>query len=252
MNSNNSSRSPKKYQKLTWSELKHREDYFEHRLDKYTHNYYLFNPYSGETILDTSVQVNRSQSSWQKPDAYPNDVTKGTVLYPEFYGSRREGCRQFTGYDNNEEKAAIHITSVFRGMLTRLRLRNYYRENFHKVFDIDSGFYYFVHIETGTTTWNKPLLANPSDISTQKDPEFQEINHDDAYKQYSKGPMITKKGLGKKQTGKFKAMIIPKKAEEPAPEPEIIDFEDVPYRVCIVWLDSKVIIHKNIDIYFII
>lgn len=246
INSNNSSppkknsHSPKKYKKLTWSELKHREDYFEHRLDKYSHNYYLFNPYSGETILDTSIQINRSQSSWKKPDAYPNEVTKGTILYPEFYGSRREGCRQFFGYDNNEEKAAIHITSVCRGMISRLRLRKYYRENFHKVFDIDSGFYYFVNIETGATTWNKPILANPSDISPKTDPEFQDIDHDQ-YNQYSKGPMITKKGLGKKHIGKFQAMIIPKKVEEPPPEPEIIDFEDVPYRVCIVWLDSKVI-----------
>lgn len=83
-----------------------------------------------------------------------------------------------------QESAAYHITAVAKGFLARLLLRKYYKQKYRKVFDQNSGYYYFQdkYSENNETSWYKPRLAFPNDIEVF---EF----YDDDPKDFMKGKM---------------------------------------------------------------
>lgn len=103
-----------------------------------------FNPYTGETILETNMEfLDRKWSYWALPDKYPKHEARNIQLLPEFYLSRRWGRRKFQGYVD-VEAAAAHIVTVARGFLARLHLKQYYRARYYKVLDKNSSYFYFI------------------------------------------------------------------------------------------------------------
>lgn len=84
----------------------------------------------------------------------------------------------------SKDSAAIHITAVARGCLTRLHIRQYYKQRYRKIFDVSSGYYYFEdkYSENSESSWYKPRLAFPNDI------EVYEFSEDDP-KDFMKGKM---------------------------------------------------------------
>jgi hypothetical protein len=200
---------PKQRKKnLPYSERKRQYNTFEYHWDGNKGSYYLFNPYTGETIVSSQDEIlNRNISLWGKPERYPSKETQTTELLPEFYLSRRWGRRKFNGW-NSFEDATIHITAVARGFLARLHLRKYFAYRYVKKFDQSSGYYYFVdnfndNPETNTM-WYKPTLAFPDDIK-----EFVEINPDDylqgkkfSKQDYTQGPFLKVAGPSKYDVGR--------------------------------------------------
>lgn len=200
---------PKQRKKrLPYSEIKRQHNTFEYRWDGTKGAYYMFNPYTGETIISSQDEIlNRNLSLWGKIERYPSKEAQTTELLPEFYLSRRWGRRRFSGWRNIEE-AAIHMTAVARGFLARLHLRKYFEYRYIKRFDTSTGYYYFLdNFNDDTTTnssWYKPTLAFPDDVK-----EFIEINPDDYLKgkkfskqDYMKGPFLTVNGLSKYDVGR--------------------------------------------------
>ena len=167
-------------------------------------SYYLFNPWTGETILTNSTSLSlpimdRTKSMWAKPDKFPS-INAKTVqvrkfimrdtcihrsrvmaypifqLYPEYFASRRWGRRKFLGWGDDYNAAATHITTVLRGYIARQSLRRYFRDRYHTMVCKFSGYYYFVDTwyPERETSWYKPLLAFPGDII----PAAQAIEYD--------------------------------------------------------------------------
>ena len=126
---------PPKYcpPRITHDQRMKRYDYFEYRYNRNDRAYYLFNPYTGETIFGTDTNyMDRRKSMWATPDKEVSDSTVFTVLYPEYYTSKRWGKRPFHGWTTNclcmsfEEqlnRAAVHIGAVYRGFVARQSLR---------------------------------------------------------------------------------------------------------------------------------
>lgn len=183
-------------------------DYFEYRVQDHSQDitltdeplntsFYLYNPYTGETILTTDYEkIDRSQSLWA-PSELPleddefNDKSQDTdpdimystlrtsivsatgdvqsiILVSQNYLSKKNQVfKAVTKYSIQDiEIAASKITCVIRGYLTKISLRRYFRSRFHRVLDNDSGYYYFqdnLHL-TKEASWFKPRLAYPDDI----------------------------------------------------------------------------------------
>lgn len=176
----------------SFKELQRRFNYFEHRWNDIQHAYMLVNPWTGETIIDTSRQLDRHASLWRQPDLKPQqNFSTSSELYKVFYASRNLGCRKFQPYEKDAERAARHITTVARGFLARLRLQKLFTSRFHKIFDKESCYFYFIDSYTQITQWTKPRLAHPFDIRLAPDLEKPiPIG-------YTLGPARVKVGLGK-------------------------------------------------------
>lgn len=192
--------------KILYSEFKRRLDCFEYRWDKVRGSYYLFNPWTGETIFSTNLELlNRSFSMWATPEKIPSLHAQTIQLFPETYASRRWGRRRFNGW-TSEASAATHICAVARGFLARTALRRYYRARYHLTVDQFSGYYFYVdsYYPEADSTWYKPRLVFPGDIR-----ELKTEDPDDYLKgqRYSKldfrfGPMIKVTGLSKYDAGR--------------------------------------------------
>lgn len=232
--------------KTPYSEIKRRYDCFEYRWDAAAGNYYLYNPWTGETIFSTNLDViNRQQSMWAPIEKYPSEMAETLQLYPEFYCSRRWGRRSFKGWLSIDE-AAIHMTAVARGFLARLYLRRYYQQRYYKVIDQFSGYYYYVDTFNPEldTVWVKPRLAFPDDIRIQvkEDPDDYLQGKKYSKQDFKLGPMITVKGLNKLDTGRaeLQAFLIPNEYRKIALRRySDIDLEQCSLNDMIIWMDSE-------------
>jgi hypothetical protein len=187
--------------KLVYSERIRRYNCFEYRWDGKSGAYYLFNPYSGETICSTNY-IDRTISLWGRPDLHPSEIAETINVLPEFYLSRRWGRRRFNGWKTIVD-AAVHITSVARGYLARVNLRRYFTHRYYKKFDSYAGYFYFVDRfnedpETNCV-WHKPTLAFPDDIREYVAPDPHDYLQGFRFSKQShmRGPLITVAGLSK-------------------------------------------------------
>lgn len=187
--------------KTPYSEIQRRADCFEYRWDKHNGSYYLFNPWTGETVFSTNLyNLNRKYSMWAKPDKYPSKAAQNIQLFPEFYASKRWGRRRFSGW-NSFEEAAVHMTAVARGFLARLHLRQYYRSRYYTMTDNYSGYYYFVDTfnPTADTSYYKPCLAFANDILPYVAEDADDYMQGDRYSKldFKTGPLIKVSSLSK-------------------------------------------------------
>lgn len=190
------------------------ENHFEYRWDTSLGHYYLFNPYTGETILgEDHNNINRSQSMWHKPDKFASKEAYSIQLWPQGYASRRWGVRRyefemdqagertFAGY----ERAATVIKAVYRGYVARQAMSEYYRGRYFTAECKFSKYLYFVdtfHMDSHgyDTVWHKPLCAKPSDIRdhVSVDPDDHMADGDKyGYRGFEKGPYLKQESLGK-------------------------------------------------------
>jgi hypothetical protein len=181
---------------------------FEYRWNGTEGHYYLFNPFTGETILGANYEnINRHDSMWAKPDKVPSKEAYTIQLYHENYKSRTWGVRPMpTNLKDNHNQSATICQSIYRGHLARKDLRHYYSERYYIKICPFSGYYYFVDNYKTTrdgsavVTWHKPLLAIAGDI---KEPiPFDPDDHmADGYKYsmrpFDKGPYLSQEHLGK-------------------------------------------------------
>ena len=86
-----------------------RVDTFENRFSSETGQFFLFNPWSGETIFDMN-NADRVNSAWKEPDTNVEKRTGFSLdsmqqLYPVYYASRTRGMRKFSGYSEGPERS---------------------------------------------------------------------------------------------------------------------------------------------------
>ena len=233
---------PRPTKDLKYSQLRFCDDYFENRFNKDTGKYYYFNPYTGETILDAeSGYLDRSKSFWAQPDAFPSEKAKATTMYPVWYACRNGGPyrkRKGPYVYNNIEEAALRITTTAIGWLTRQNIRRIINQRYYKFIDISSKYFYFVDNKTKSTSWYKPRLAFPTDILKKEDMR----DAGDNFRNYSKGPVIARVGLGKTKLSPYRKPITLRDDDDvpPPPEPELIDLEVPDHRLVSTWFDSSI------------
>jgi len=231
---------PRPTKHYNWSQLRHCDDYFENRFNPDTGKYYYFNPYTGETILDNENSfLDRSKSFWAPPDAFPSDKAKSTIMYPMWYACRNGGpFRKRKGpflYKSIDE-AAIRITTTAIGWLVRQNLRRIINTRFYKFLDINSKYFYFVDNNTKATSWYKPRLAYPTDVLKKEDMR----DAGDNFRNYSKGPLIARVGLGKTKLSPYRRPLrVGDDDVPPPPEPEMIDVDVPEFRLVSCWFDSN-------------
>jgi len=142
---------------------------FRQQYDPGTKSHFYFNPYTGETLLNCHEIINRDQALWALPldlRDVPED-TEVIRLYPVLYRSRSQVSKRsfLPKIGGNEVQASVLINSSVRGYLAKRRILKIIQTRFKKIFDSSSGYYYFYDSETGSTSWYKPKLANPSDFN---------------------------------------------------------------------------------------
>eukprot|EP00601_Ochromonadales_sp_CCMP2298_P012767 CAMPEP_0173268220 /NCGR_PEP_ID=MMETSP1142-20121109/30201_1 /TAXON_ID=483371 /ORGANISM="non described non described, Strain CCMP2298" /LENGTH=559 /DNA_ID=CAMNT_0014204429 /DNA_START=186 /DNA_END=1862 /DNA_ORIENTATION=- len=234
---------PKRGPKRTpYSEIKRRYDSFEYRWSKESKSYYMFNPWTGETIFDTNLEMlDRRMSMWAEPDSIPSMKAQNAVLYPEFYASRRWGRRRFPGWDSD-----VHIASVARGFLARMWMRRYYRARFHTKSDKFSGYYYFVDSLNPDldTTWFKPRLAFPGDVLLLKEEDALDYMKGEKYSRqdFKLGPLFKVSGLNR--ADKVRSELTAFYVENPWKTQAIrsyeeIDLENTPIGAVVSWMDGE-------------
>ena len=110
----------------------HEQNCFEYRWNKDEGHYYLFNPYTGETVLGQNYDnIKRGESMWAKPDKYPSKEAYTIQLHQDSYQSRLWGSRNYDKTKWTKDIAAIIIQSVRRGHLARVHLRYYFEERYY-------------------------------------------------------------------------------------------------------------------------
>ena len=199
---------PRKHaQKEKYSEYLRKLDLFEQRYEPTAAYFYLFNPYTGETLNQTGEFYDRSLSTWAPPEPV-SKVVDLIELFPIFYASRTRGRRKIVDIED-EDDAATRISAVVRGWLARHSLQAYYRSRYKKVLDSSTGYYYFHDTWDPSVgpSWYKPVLAFPTDIPVY-DPtdndiqEFMKGGDKYTYREFTKGPYLRLAGIGKLQTAR--------------------------------------------------
>ena len=105
---------PKNLKVVGYADLLRKYDYFEYRWNTDTQAYYLFNPYTGETIIQPSFeQLDRTVSTWAPSESHVSREAHTVALFAESYKSRRWGRRRFEGFTSKND-AATHIAAVIR------------------------------------------------------------------------------------------------------------------------------------------
>jgi hypothetical protein len=231
-------------------------DCFEYRWNGGSEDYYLFNPWTGETIFNTKI-LDRSISLWVEPEKYPSDNAVNTFIYPEYYASRRWGRRKFLGF-NSFDDAATHICSVARGFLARQRLRLLFRSRFYTSIDKFSGYYYFVDSKYPEVepTWYKPRLAFPDDIKPFVGFDPDDYMNGDKFSNHdhTRGPFLKVAGLSKinKIKPKHNVFFIENKIRENALKKyEDIDIDNISFNSVLPWMDSLKVVDLKINEYHI-
>ena len=227
---------------------------FEHRWDSSRQYYYFFNPYTGETIIQQEgVLIDRNFSYWC-PSEKICPTALITILLPQFYASRQWGRRKFYGFPD-EDSAATCINSVVRGWFARQNLRRYYRENYIRVFDKYSGYYYFHYLrEEREPAWFKPRLAFPDDILVPAviDPEDYMHGEKLTYQGFTHGPYLRLVTAGKKNVNfaNMPNFISKNEWRDTAVRyPSEIDLETCPLGSVIAWLDGLKAINYHMSDY---
>jgi hypothetical protein len=196
--------------KLSYREQLKRYDLFEQRWNSEYQYFYMFNPYTGETLCDIGDgYYDRSKSTWAPPQK-PSKYTDLIEVFPARYASRSWGKRRFVPYEDYKA-AALHITAVARGYLARKALRAYFRMRYLRVLDKNSGYFYFADNFnlSSDTVWYKPRLAFPDDIKIfdpyENDKEDFMKGEKYTHKSFMKGPYIKKARLGGGQSQAIRA-----------------------------------------------
>jgi hypothetical protein len=235
----------KRAKKTSYAEIQRRANIFEYHWDANANSFYLFNPYTGETILSSNVaQVDRSKSMWAPIEKYPNDKVQTITMLPEWYLSKRWGRRKFLGWESREA-AAAHIVTVARGFLARLQMKQYFRDRYSKILDSHSGYYYFVDRlnPDGETSWYKPRLAFPEDIQIPEipDPDDYLQGYRFSKSNYEVGPLIKVSGLNKYDTGRSEltAFLIPNPLRDIAFHVyENVNLNEINMNDVMAWMDD--------------
>ncbi len=238
----------------SYTELLQRNDTFEYRWNETTQSYYLFNPYTGETIFQTDI-LDRSQSMWAPPDKIVSQVAHTVQIYPEYYISRSWGRRRFNGW-NNETDAATHICAVARGFLARRAISDYFHERYYTLLCPFSGYKYFHDNEnpSAETSWHKPKLAFPTDIQpcTHNDPEDYMKGEKYSNISINQGPIVARDGIGKSKIKRVttEAMIkLNPWRDQAVSKPGEIDLDATPLDTIIAWMDGDKAMSLKIDEY---
>lgn len=253
---------PKKgHTRVPHSELMKQLDIFEYRWNETTKSYYLFNPYTGETVMQSEGEVmNRTVSLWALPDSVRSTISTTINLYPEKYQSRHWGCRPFKGWDGDKEAAAIHMTAVARGFIARKTLSRYFENRYFTSKDDNTGYLFFTdtHFPDKETSWYKPLLAMPWDIKFQivPDPEdYVPDNNKYSDRGFTLGPFLKKTGLGKGQKGRADVtafQILNPWRDQAISKLEQIDLDKTPISSLIAWMEGSDAISVCMDEYLTI
>lgn len=249
---------------VKYSELMRRIDCFEYRWSVENQSYYLFNPYTGETLMQSGNEpINRALSMWAIPDKRVSVQAAFVQLFSEGYKSRTWGFRKFKPYNGDKERAAFHITTVARGCIARRALQKYYSERYYTVFDSTSGYLYFTDScnpdEPEGKSWYKPLLATPWDIKQyiQLDREdYIPINNKYTDRGFVLGPYFKKSGLAKRdlERSKCEAFKVDNERRDVAiKELYDIDIEkpDI-FQSVVIWLEGTAVIDVFVDEYLLI
>ena len=223
-------------------------NHFEYRFDQQRGAFYMFNPYSGECILEVGGEgggvLDRSHSHWKVPDPFPENrppETSKQDLYPVFFTSRLVKSRTFRSWNGDRQGAALVLTAAARGLIARARMQEYLAQRFQKILDKNTQCFYFADSSGQlATSWTKPRLAGSFLI---KEPPL-DLRNDVKTVQasYCDGP-IFKRRAGKGNFERYKPFSPSKNSQERAlteREPEMPDLEDMPYRVLQLWLDDNV------------
>lgn len=242
--------------KTPYSEIKRRYDYFEYRWDTSNGAYYLFNPWTGETIFSTNLQVlNRQKSMWAKAEKYPTNSARFIQLHPEFYMSKQWGRRKFAPFVSSD-RAAIVIQALARGFLVRLRLRYYYRSRFYTMVDPFSGYLYFVDRENfdAETRWYKPRLAFADDILplAVEDPDDYMKGQRFSKQDFKVGPLIKVAGLSKVEQDRADIEVFLVKNELrtiACRRYSDIDLEQFNFYDLVLWMDGAKLTSINLNEY---
>lgn len=229
--------------KPNFADIRRKWNIFEYRWSDETDSYYMFNPWTGETIFDTNLELlDRTKSMWAPPEKYPSENAVTVSIYPEFYASRRWGRRRFTGWES-EYAAATMIAALVRGYLARLLLRRIFKERFILEFDANSGYYYFIDTENRhlDTSWYKPLLAFPNDIELipVEDPEDYMRGNKFSKQDTTVGPFLKIAGPNKHMTTRAEqsAFLVRNEWRDTALSSyEEIDVDKVPIGSVIPWM----------------
>lgn len=215
-------------------------DYFEHRFNSQNGTYYMFNPHTGEVILDAADGVDRHKSHWMPPDPFPDLAPAGVsshTIYPCYFASRQQS-RPFNSSCLDKQIAAVMLTALARGGITRSKMRQYHSERYQKVLDKHSGFFYILDRLTGQTSWTKPRLCDAWVIKEQS-PDLRFDSHT-AEASYCDGPVHRSK-LGKKNFGRYKPPVADNDdLIATQREPPMLDLEGTPFRVLALWIESNV------------
>lgn len=242
--------------KVSYSEYKRRLDCFEYRWDKTRGSYYLYNPWTGETIFSTNLELlNRQYSMWSPPEKYPSKSAQNITLFPEGYASKRWGRRKFSGIIS-PETAASHIAAVARGFLARIALRRYFGERYYLRLDPYSGYYYFfdTYNPEADTSWYKPRLAFFDDIRVYNPPDPDDYLQGDRYSKldFRTGPLIKVVGLNKFDAGRSDvgAFIIANPDRQAAIKSyEEVDLENIALDADVIFFDGYRPTHIHINEY---
>ena len=222
---------------------------FEYRWNKQEGHYYLFNPYTGETILgDNYENINRNDSMWAKPDKPISRQAYTIQLYHEPFKARTWGIRPIPK-PLTKELAATIITAAVRGHISRESLRVYYKERFHLEICRFSGYYYFVDKYTvsddgsAVTSWHKPVLSRPGDITEPVifDPDDHMADGlKYGMRSFEKGPYLAQASLGKGNVTRVpqKAFLIETEWRKSAVSTNEEIPLDTPLGTVIAWFDG--------------
>lgn len=247
---------PKKIVKDNYTERLAKIDTFEYRWNADSQQYFLFNPYTGETIMTTDLNyLNRSKSMWGEPDSEISKEASTVLLYPEYYKSRIWGRRPFKGWKNKKD-AATHIIAVVRGFLARRYLGHYFRSRYSRAKCKYSNYFYFIDsfFPNNDTSWYKPLLAFPWDIKSKIEHDPEDYMGDDkyTYRGYINGPYTKIDGVGKskKMRSVNPAFFVPNTWRKFAiSKQEEIELDEFPMGSTIAWFDGIVAVELYIDEY---
>ena len=237
----------KRVPRTRYSELLRRNDYFEYRWNDRHDAYFLFNPYTGETIVQSSGEaMDRRKSMWSRPDDYISKTAQSVVLYRETYQSRYWGFREFRpGGDRGA--AAAHIQTVWRGFKARRQVARIFGQRFIQSYCTLAHYLYFFDLygsdQESASSWHKPLLAMPWDISERRaaDPEAHLGEDKYSYRPFERGPLIEKRGLSKAATGKAQMTAFTKAnplRDRAVSRPADIDLETSPLGSIVAFFDG--------------
>jgi len=225
-------------------------NHFEYRYDNQSDAFFLYNPYSGETILDAAPDgvLDRHKSHWRLPEPFPDRAppdTQHQQLYPVFFASRLVAARPVPagGFFNGlagRAAAALVLTAAARGMIARARMQKLLAQRYHKMLDKSTKQLYFANLVTHKSKWTKPRLAGTFTI---KEPPL-DLRNDTRTEQssYCDGPVYKRRG-GKGTFERCKPFSPTKIVDERLPterEPDMIDLENTPFRVLVLWVEANV------------